>query len=167
MNGDGFQGWDEPESAPRLAQEPTQPDRDPEIRDLAGVAAFFILEPDATVEQISRAAFDATECGAFVEEIRPEHYGENGPGIVVGSIVEGSVAQTTNHLLHYPFNHADLTSALDQVEEEARELWHVANCHEEGCPGEECQGCKDCECFDDDGMAPEDHPGFDPLFLTF
>lgn len=137
-----------------------------EITDLGGVARYLGLPEDATVERISKAVYDGTECGAFLDVLESKDYEEIGPGIAIGSIVEGSDAQATTHLLHYPFNGSDIDHALSVVEEEASELWHIANCHEEGCDDKICQGCKDnCGCSFLEVEPHGDHPGFDPMFL--
>jgi hypothetical protein len=147
------------------ADKPIVQDGTVEIKSLQDVATYLDLPPDATEAQISRAVYDMTECGAFLDVILPKDYGDNGPGVVIGSVVEGSKAGTTSHFLYYPFNGADFDYAIGQVEEEASEIWHAANCHKDGCDRTTCKGCKDdCDCFDDGSETP-DHPGFDTAFL--
>jgi hypothetical protein len=131
-----------------------------EIKSLQDVAIYYDLPIEATFEQIARALYDATECGAFLEVLEEKDYDDIGPGVAIGSD-----AQTKTHVLHYPFNGADIASAVAQVEEEASELWHAAHCHEPGCDTADCEGCQpDCGCFDD-GKETPDHPGFDTAFL--
>lgn len=85
--------------------------------------------------------FKGTDCGAFIEPLE----GDGGEGVAVGSIVEGSDAQTETHKLRYPFAARALSDALDLIEEEAREIWEAEH-------GED---------------VPDDHPGFDASFLTY
>lgn len=139
-----------------------------EVKNLEDVAVCVGLPKDATIARISKAIYYSTNCGAFLQELEPDDYEGIGPGIAIGSIVEGSDVGATTHKLHYPFNESDIWSALNQVEEEAAELWHIANCHEEDCEVGDCQGCKDdcgCELAEAASDHPDDHPGFDPSFM--
>jgi hypothetical protein len=84
-----------------------------------------------SVEGLAKAIYKGTTCGASLTLLSA---GDVEAGVVVGSIVEG-VDQTTHfYELTYPFEGEALWDKLDEVEEEAAEIWQATH----GCP--ECNG---------------------------
>jgi len=85
-----------------------------------------------TVAQFKKAIFKYTDCGAWAE-VFPAHEEYDGTlveaGVSFGSIVEGVEETTQVYTVYFPCDSDDLDKALDQVEEEAEEIWN--NTH--GC----------------------------------
>lgn len=71
------------------------------------------------VEGLEKAIYKGTDCGAW---IRQE---EN--SVVMGSIVEGSDAETETFTLTFPFEMDTFWKTLQIIEDEADMLWHEAN----------------------------------------
>tara|TARA_R110000772_G_scaffold249530_2_gene363933 strand:+ start:71016 stop:71327 length:312 start_codon:yes stop_codon:yes gene_type:complete len=69
--------------------------------------------------EVERNTYKFTNCGAWIKETTK--------GVVVGSIIEGSDACCEEIVLEYPFNIKEFWQALDQIENEADELWREAN----------------------------------------
>jgi hypothetical protein len=74
-------------------------------------------------EQLKKAIYKGTNCGPWIREVEG--------GLQVGSIVDGSDAETETFTFHFPFEYQDLWKALDELELQAELLWHEAN-DEEG-----------------------------------
>lgn len=64
---------------------------------------------------ISKMLYKFTDCGANIT------FKED--GVVVGSIVEGSDAETQYYTLTYPFTKETWHATLDKIEEEADEIF--------------------------------------------
>lgn len=70
-------------------------------------------------EALKKAIYKGTACGAWITA--------SDRGVQVGSIVEGSDAETETYTLNFPFEYRELWSALDCVDKEAAVLWEEAN----------------------------------------
>lgn len=75
--------------------------------------------PETCQSTIKKAIYKGTRCGAWIEFMDD--------GIRLGSIVEGSDAETKTHKLAYPFDYNEIWEALEVIEDEADYLWHEAN----------------------------------------
>lgn len=87
---------------------------------------------------LSKAVYTGTDCGAWIDLSRAGQ-------VRLGSIVEGSDAETTVHALTYPFRVGHFWDALDEVNMEACALWDEANaeCEAEGdFASAECLACE-------------------------
>lgn len=91
---------------------------------------------------LQKAFFRSTTCGAWIETTDTH--------LLIGSIVEGHDADTRTQELEYPFDSDEISKAIDTVEEEAAEMWHEANCHDDDCRRDLCVGCVGCDCFKED-----------------
>jgi len=113
--------------------------------------AGTFFEPDDvpnSVACVQRSVYRYTACGAYCEFDFEEGM------VVLGSIVEGVDWGTENHELAWPFTPEDWSKALDEVEDEARSIWHDTHgCPEcarllgiEYVPGQTviCLECKEC-----------------------
>jgi len=85
-----------------------------------------VPDPERCQIAISKAIYRGTRCGAWIRF--------NADGIKLGSIVEGSDAETETHTLLYPFDYEEIWSALEAIEDEAEILWHEANDLQEEMP---------------------------------
>lgn len=104
------------------------PDYPPEFDDevdgtalMEQVAEHFGLSPDATEAQIEKAIYGGTSCGAWITFTET--------GLVVGSIIEGSDANCTEHTLDWTGEENVgqwLDEALSEIEAEADTLWNEA-----------------------------------------
>lgn len=123
------------------------------IADLAGVLRHFGLPADADLAALRSTLAAGTACGAFIEPLDPD----DGDGVAIGSIVEGSDLQTETYRLAYPFPATELDAAVAAVEDEATEIWHAAHCHARDCvEPAECPGCPGpCACV---GVAAAPRP---------
>ncbi len=86
---------------------------------------YFDTVGGATVEQISRSVFNATECGAWVKV-------NDDASITFGSIVEGSDAEFTCDPIQTIERdeisiQADIKQAIEWLEGECAAAWHEAN----------------------------------------
>jgi hypothetical protein len=79
----------------------------------------LVVALGTTADMLFRDIYKYTECGAWIEVIDG--------GIKLGSIVEGSDAETQTHTLMYPFNMTDFDETIEFIENEADKLWHEAN----------------------------------------
>jgi len=79
-----------------------------------------VPEPERCQAVIKKAIYKNTACGAWIRF--------EADGIELGSIVEGSDAETTTHKLAYPFEYNLIWEALEAIEDEAEYLWTEANC---------------------------------------
>lgn len=97
------------------------------INSVADLYTSFISDTPRSKEDmqsaIRKAVYKGTTCGAWVAF--------NDAGVSVGSIVEGIDAETQVHTLTYPFNNVAFWAALDDVENEAQEIWDENNSEEE------------------------------------
>jgi len=73
---------------------------------------------------VQRSVYRYTACGAYCEFDFEEGT------VILGSIVEGVDWGTDNHELVWPFTRDDWNRALDEVEDEAKSIWHDTH----GCP---------------------------------
>lgn len=129
----------------------------------AVLADCLDLDKDASFDQIRKAIYDSTEAGVRAEKVaEPE-----AEGIKLMAIVEGSDAVIGPVTLLYPFTDNRLESVIGGLEDDATDLWHEANCHAADCQDRDgCSGCSpSCRCYGSFGDHPDDHPGFDPMFL--
>jgi hypothetical protein len=79
--------------------------------------------------RISRAIYKDTECGASVHPVGPPHAVA---GVLIGSIVEGTDAETYTHRLEWPITREQFWAKVQEVEDEALSIWY------------ETHGCEDC-----------------------
>jgi len=84
---------------------------------------------DENIKSISRRVYKGTACGAWCSPLGDEAAPS---GVVVGSIVEGVDHGTQCHELPFPFKAEEFWKALQEVEDEAGEIWN------------ETHGCEDC-----------------------
>ena len=92
---------------------------------IMAIAKSIGCKPDQKV--IERAIYNGTICGAWVEFTET--------GVMVGSIVEGSCADTKTYNIEYPGDIGDedagfvssFWKALDEVEYQASCMWEEAN----------------------------------------
>ena len=84
---------------------------------------------EETMQQVTRSTYKYTNCGAWCATAHDDQC--EVIGVKVGSIVEGSDAETEVHTLKFPFKLKDFWIALDNVEEEAEMLWNEANIDDE------------------------------------
>lgn len=87
------------------------------IRTLQDLADLLETTPDE--ESLSHRVYKGTDCGAWLKVIDG--------GVEIGSIVEGSDAETTTYKLCYPFSEKLFWDDLQRVEDEASMLWDEAN----------------------------------------
>ena len=67
-----------------------------------------------------RSIYNGTPCGAWLDVQAPDT-------VRVGSIVEGSDAETETVVLEWPFTEDDFWEVVEQVNDEADALWYEAN----------------------------------------
>jgi hypothetical protein len=84
---------------------------------------------EETMEQVTRNTYKYTDCGAWCETAHDDQC--EVIGVKVGSIVEGSDAETEVHTLKFPFKLEDFWASLKDVEEEASILWNEAHADDE------------------------------------
>jgi len=84
---------------------------------------------EETMEQVTRNTYKYTDCGAWCATAHDDQ--SEVIGVKVGSIVEGSDAETQVHTLKFPFKLKDFLEALSNVETEASILWNEANAEQE------------------------------------
>jgi len=89
------------------------------IRNIEDLAE--LLGAEANEESMSRRVYKATDCGAWLV------IDKDRGGIVVGSIVEGVEQCTENHGLKFPFEAEAFWTALQDVEDEAGEIWNATH----------------------------------------
>jgi hypothetical protein len=97
-------------------------DEDDIVRGSDAVRKFFELPMGEPIdwELAARRLYKATMCGAWIRET-PR-------GIAIGSIVEGADCDCQTHeFLWTEVTVKSINSAIDQIEEEADEIWHVWN----------------------------------------
>lgn len=90
-----------------------------------------------TVDQLKKAVFKYTDCGAWCEVFPPHQTWDNKleeGGVSFGSIVEGVDQTTQTYTVHFPCDSDEIDKALDKVEKEADEIWMQTH----GC--ESCWG---------------------------
>tara|TARA_Y100001973_G_C5170162_1_gene318557 strand:- start:290 stop:637 length:348 start_codon:yes stop_codon:yes gene_type:complete len=80
---------------------------------------------EETMEQVTRNTYKFTDCGAWCATAHDDQ--SEVIGVKVGSIVEGSDAETDVHTIKFPFKMKEFWAALDEVESEAEMLWNEAN----------------------------------------
>jgi len=94
---------------------------------------------EKTIENIKRNTYKYTDCGAWfayttVEE-RIDHnidldlhpYLNPNAEVTIGSIIEGSDAECIPITLLFPFALKEFWDALQEVEDEAKQIWHEVN----------------------------------------
>lgn len=93
------------------------------------------------VEQLSRAVYKGTACGAWVA------LGEDNRTLQVGSIVEGSEAEVGPEVLSWPFTKEEFWAAVERINEEACDIFDECHCAECGCEigWNENVYCSECE----------------------
>lgn len=96
-----------------------------EINSLADLSAQLGM-PGASFDQVKRAIYKNTECGAWIAF---DYAAEEGGGsfLLVGSIVEGSDADCQTQRLRLPTTMGEFDAAVREVEEEAEEIWIACN----------------------------------------
>lgn len=80
---------------------------------------------EETMDQVTRNTYKYTDCGAWCKTAHDNQC--EVIGLQVGSIVEGSDAETQVHTIKFPFEIGEFWNALDEVENEASVLWEEAN----------------------------------------
>jgi hypothetical protein len=86
---------------------------------LKSLSAYFGCEPNE--QAIERRVYKDTECGAWIK------FHHDAVKITIGSIVEGSDAECVPVTLSWPFPHAELEQAIEDIEAQADMLWREAN----------------------------------------
>lgn len=76
------------------------------------------------LEQLANLLYNYTDCGMYVEPITREN---SLIGLNIGSIVEGSDANTENYKMIFPFTFEEWNNNIELIEDEARELWNEVN----------------------------------------
>lgn len=99
-----------------------------------GITGLLLENEEMARQQVKHAAYENTECGAWVE------FADG--AVWVGSIVEGAERSASPIELRVPFSLKEYNEALDQVEQEARRIWM------------ETHGCEEC--------WPDGYPEGDP-----
>lgn len=74
------------------------------------------LTRDQARDRLKKAIYKGTDCGAWLDF--------SDTSVKVGSIVEGTDAETNVYELQYPFTLADFWQAAQAVEDEADEIWN-------------------------------------------
>jgi hypothetical protein len=82
-------------------------------------------------ERLKRILYKSTDCGAWIE------FGKT--SVTIGSIVEGVDWNTETRTLTYPFVMDEYWSAVQAVEDEAKDIWNQTH------------GCEDCGPEGDNG----------------
>ena len=85
------------------------------INNINDLAEYFYT----TVDGIEKEIYKNTNCGAWIKILDD--------GIKIGSIVEGSDAETQTHTLKFPFSVDCFDNAIQDIEKEADILWKEAN----------------------------------------
>ena len=87
----------------------------------------------STIEALSKAIYNNTDCGAYIEPILDNLGSLEWHAIMLGSIVEGVDINVGPVTLDFgSFNIMQFWSALQQIEDEAKEIWN------------DTHGCNDC-----------------------
>jgi hypothetical protein len=101
------------------------------------------------VALVQKAIYRSTQCGAFVNLDSSEE-------ISFGSIVEGCDYGTETHTLTFPFRMALFYTELQEVEDEARQIWNDTH----GCEHPECADDSCTHCYENEETgARAVHPG--------
>lgn len=121
--------------------EQTKTQKHTQYMTISQLMTFF---DSSSPQEMAKAIYNATECGAWVTFITPEEEipsadlsniqntapwpANNIVGIRLGSIVEGSDAEIIGKPLFCgTFEEFDLQAEIDRIEAFADELWHEAN----------------------------------------
>ena len=94
-----------------------------------------------------KRVYKATDCGAWISAGKDR--------VTLGSIVEGSHYDVTPKSLEWPFTSEEFWDALEQIEQEAQQIW------------EDTHGCEGCAAkwgyLDENGMKIDGCDGFTPI----
>ena len=97
---------------------------------------------EKTVKDVERTTYRYTNCGAWFSfegrsnggwdhwleiQLRDDPLYNSGGKVIVGSIVEGADYGTENHTLQFPFALQEFWDALENVEDEAKQIWYEVN----------------------------------------
>jgi len=108
------------------------------------ISQLMTFFDSSSPQEMAKAIYDATECGAWVTFITPDEEipsadltdtqnaapwpANNIVGIRLGSIVEGSDAEITGEALFCgAFDESDLQAEIARIEVLADDLWNEAN----------------------------------------
>jgi hypothetical protein len=92
------------------------------IFELAAAVGVDCARPvqQRAVELIAKAVYKGTECGAWVQGVGNPYAIE---GVRIGSIVEGTDAETRTHTLLWPITPEQFWATVQAVEDEAADIW--------------------------------------------
>ena len=96
------------------------------------------VDYDQSLAYLEKTIYKGTSCGASIG-----HYGN---AVVLESIVEGVDYGTQSHELVFPFSEQSFWDALQNVEDEASEIWNATH---------GCEDCWDCTQVDEWGSECE------------
>lgn len=83
------------------------------------------LPDNSALSTLQRLLYKNTTCGMFIEIHQQTE--SRITAIAIGSIVEGSDAQTQTYIYNFPFHFSDFDEDIDRIETEATNLWDEAN----------------------------------------
>ena len=96
------------------------------------------VDYDRSMAYLEKTIYKGTVCGAS--------FSHHGDMVVVGSIIEGVDYDTKSHELVFPFSEDSFWRALDDVEQEAADIWNDTH---------GCEDCWDCTQVDEWGNECE------------